>query len=416
MQNPAGENKTKQSQATHSQVTQNLAIENHPTGNHAWADFELENRAPAHQETAVWFSEHEGKIFDSLVIGAGQAGLSAAFELQRQKIDFVVLDANSGPGGAWQHRWDSLTMNDVHGVADLPKSHAPAVSDAESNRVIPQYFGEYEAQNHLPVLHGVQVLSVKNQPVEEGSDSLELLSVSTPFGSLLTRTLVNATGTWTRPFIPHVAGMENFQGEQFHTSNYPGPAHLAGKRVVVVGGGASAVQFIGELARASELIWVTRREPQWIEGAFDGLKAVEWVEERAVQGSAPASVVSSTGLFLRPQEQYAASTGIYQQRKPMFDALEEHGVRWADGSFESADAIIWATGFRPATKHLSPLHLHSEHGGVALVRIPGDVQGATTAAADPRVQLVGYGPSASTIGARHAARQAARAVKKIVNP
>lgn len=78
----------------------------------------------------------------------------------------------------------------------------------------------------------------------------------------------------------------------------------------------------------------------------------------------------------------------------MFAAIEPSGVRWRDGEVEPADVILWATGFRPAVSHLASLHLRSESGGVAL--------DGTTAAADPRVQLVGYGPSASTIGANRA--------------
>ena len=59
-------------------------------------------------------------IHDSLVIGAGQGGLASSYALKRRGIEHVVLDRDSGPGGAWQHRWDALTMDDVHGVADLP--------------------------------------------------------------------------------------------------------------------------------------------------------------------------------------------------------------------------------------------------------------------------------------------------------
>jgi NAD(P)H-nitrite reductase large subunit len=87
----------------------------------------------------------------------------------------------------------------------------------------------------------------------------------------------------------------------------------------------------------------------------------------------------------------------------MFADIEPEGVRWDDGSFEPADVILWATGFRPAVDHLAPLHLRSERGGIQL--------DGTTAVADPRVQLVGYGPSASTIGANRAGRVAARNVR-----
>ena len=81
---------------------------------------------------------------------------------------------------------------------------------------------------------------------------------------------------------------------------------------------------------------------------------------------------------------------------------------------ERADAILWATGFRSAIDHLGPLGLRGPEGGIPLVRVPGNVQAATTAARDPRVHLGGYGPSASTIGASRAARRAALEVAEQV--
>ena len=221
-----------------------------------------------------------------------------------------------------------------------------------------------------------------------------------------TRTLVNATGTWTSPFIPHYPGMATFGGEQLHASSYPGAAAFAGKRVLVVGGGASAVQLLGEIALETDTLWVTRRPPVWRTGDFDpeaGRAAVALVEERVRRGLPPASVVSVTGLALREQEREAERRGAYD-RRPMFERIEPDGVRWPDGTFEPVDVILWATGFRPAIAHLGPLHLRSRHGGIQL--------DGTTAVADPRVQLVGYGPSASTIGANRAGRAAAVAVRR----
>lgn len=344
------------------------------------------------------------RILDSVVIGAGQGGLASSYHLRQRGVDHVVLDGNAAPGGAWQHRWDSLTMEDVHGVADLPRSTAPPRSDRPARDVVPAYFADYERRHGLPVVRPVRVDRVE-------SDG-ELLVVHARDREWRTRTLVNATGTWTRPFVPFYPGIAAFGGEQFHTAHYPGVEHFRGQRVVVVGGGASAVQFLGELAPVADTIWVTRRPPVWRTDDFDpqaGLAAVTLVEERVRRGLPPASVVSVTGLALRPQEQRAADLGAYE-RRPMFDAIEPDGVRWADGSFERVDAILWATGFRAAVDHLAPLGLRSPAGGIQLVQVPGNVQGATTAARDARVQLVGYGPSASTIGASRAGRAAASAV------
>ncbi|GAB3770281.1 thioredoxin reductase [Nocardioides ginsengisegetis] len=337
-------------------------------------------------------------VLDSVVIGAGQAGLSSSYHLQRLGISHVVLDSDPAPGGAWQHRWDSLTMRDVHGVAALPDSGSPGLSERRANVVVPAYFSDYERKHALPVLRPVRVDRV--------TDDAGVLVVHAGDRAWTTHTLVNATGTWSHPFVPRYPGMETFAGEQLHTAGYRGAERFRGRRVVVVGGGASAVQFLGELAPVTETIWVTRREPVWRTDDFTpdaGRRAVALVEERVRRGLPPASVVSVTGLALREQERAAELLGAYA-RRPMFSAVEPGGVRWADGSFEPADVILWATGFRPAIGHLAPLHLRSPQGGVQL--------DGTTAVADRRVQLVGYGPSASTIGANRAGRTAARGVAR----
>ena len=343
------------------------------------------------------------EVLDSVVIGAGQAGLSASYHLRRRGIDHVVLDADETPGGAWQHRWDSLSMRDVHGVAALPDSAAPPADEGRANVVVPGYFGAYERAHRLPVLRPVRVDRVES--LTPGG----LLVVHAGERTWTTRTLVNATGTWTRPHVPYYPGIDDFRGEQLHTVSYPGPDHFRGRRVVVVGGGASAVQLLGEISPvAAATRWVTRRPPVWRSDDFTpdaGRAAVALVEERVRRGLPPRSVVSVTGLALREQEREAERLGAYE-RHPMFARLEADGVRMPDGELWPADVVLWATGFRPAVAHLAPLHLRSPHGGIQLDRA------GTTAVADPRVQLVGYGPSASTIGANRAGRSAARGVAR----
>jgi len=337
-------------------------------------------------------------VLDSVVIGAGQAGLSTSYHLTRRGVRHVVLDADDAPGGAWQHRWDSLTMRDVHGVAALPDADPLTEDDGRANEVVPAYFADYERDHGLPVERPVRV----DEVIDTGHDLLEVRAGGRRWHS---RTVVNATGTWSQPFVPAYPGMDRFRGRQLHTHEYAGPEAFRGRRVVVVGGGASGVQLLGEIAPVADAtLWVTRREPVWRTDDFTpevGRAAVALVEERVRRGLPPASVVSVTGLALREQEREAERLGAYQ-RHPMFTAVEPDGVRMPDGSLWPADVILWATGFRPAVAHLAPLRLRSPHGGIQL--------DGTTAVANPRVQLVGYGPSASTIGANRAGRVAARGV------
>jgi cation diffusion facilitator CzcD-associated flavoprotein CzcO len=294
---------------------------------------------------------------ETVVVGAGQAGLSSAHHLLRRGLapfdQVVVLDADARAGGAWQHRWDSLTMSDVHGVAGLPGLDAPSGA-GRANEVVPAYFADYEQRFAIPVLRPVHVSSVTALP----DGKLEVRSTA---GTWRTRTLVNATGTWTRPFVPHYPGAGSFAGRQLHTATYPGAGDLGGGHVVVIGGGLSAVQLLAEVSEVAGTTW--------------------------------------------EQESAAAARGVYE-RLPMFSRVEPDGVRWADGRFQQADVLLWATGFRAALDHLAPLGLREPGGGIAM--------DGTTVVRDPRVQLVGYGPSASTIGANRAGRTAAASALRVL--
>ncbi|AIM39254.1 hypothetical protein KO02_23110 [Sphingobacterium sp. ML3W] len=87
----------------------------------------------------------------------------------------------------------------------------------------------------------------------------------------------------------------------------------------------------------------------------------------------------------------------------MFDEIIERGVSWKDGKTLDADVIFWNTGFRHSLDHLAPLSLINDKGGIEMT---GRL--ATQVTKDPRIHLIGYGPSASTIGANRAGGAAAR--------
>ncbi|MFD9839253.1 NAD(P)-binding domain-containing protein [[Kitasatospora] papulosa] len=346
---------------------------------------------------------------DVVVIGAGQAGLSAAYHLRRIGLlpgeNFVVLDHAPRPGGAWQFRWPSLTYGKVHGMHSLPGMELTgADDDRPSSEVIGAYLEAYERRFDLQVHRPVEVSAVR-----EGQEGR--LLVETSEGTYTSRALISATGTWDRPFWPRYPGQETFRGRQLHTADYPGPEEFAGLKVVVVGGGASGTQHLMEIAEvAAETYWVTRRPPVFREGPFgmeQGRAAVAMVEERVRRGLPPQSVVSVTGLPLNDAVRRAREQGVLD-RLPMFERITPDGVAWADGRSVDADVILWATGFRAAVDHLAPLRLREPGGGIRVED--------TRAVRDGRVHLVGYGPSASTIGANRAGRAAARSVSRLLDP
>jgi thioredoxin reductase len=342
---------------------------------------------------------------DIVVIGAGQAGLSSAYHLKRRALvpnrEFVVLDQSPQPGGAWQFRWPSLKLSTVNRIHDLPGMRFSEVVDTDATEVeasvaVPQYYAAYEKAFSLPVYRPVKVIVV--------CDRGERLRVETDRGDVSARGLINATGTWETPYIPEYPGKDRFMGRQLHTRDYRTAEEFAGKHVIIVGGGISAIQLLDEISRVTTTTWVTRRPPEFRAGPFteeQGRAAVALVEDRVRRGLPPQSVVSVTGLPLTPAIEAMQARGVLK-RLPMFSEILEDGVRWPDGTVLHADVILWCTGFRSSLDHLAPLMLREAGGGITMT---GRL--ATQVAKDPRIHLVGYGPSAPTIGANRAGSAAA---------
>ena len=261
---------------------------------------------------------------------------------------------------------------------------------------MPRYYAAYEKAFELPVYRPVKVTVV--------CDRGDRLNVETDRFDLSARGIINATGTWETPHIPEYPGADVFAGRQLHTKDYRTADEFAGKHVVIVGAGISAIQLLDEISLVTKTTWVSRRPPEFRAGPFDeaaGRAAVAIVEDRVRRGLPPSSVVSVTGLPMTPRIEAMRARGALE-RKPMFSEITEHGVRWDDGTEMEADVILWCTGFRSSLDHLAPLMLREPNGGIVMT---GRL--ATQVAKDPRIHLVGYGPSSSTIGANRAGGAAA---------
>jgi len=344
------------------------------------------------------------------VIGAGQAGLSAAYHLKKRGLktgpDFIVLDEAPRAGGAWQFRWPSLTLSTVNRIHDLPGMAFDEALDTRETEVqasvaVPHYYETYEKKFGLRVYRPVKVEKVYRRR--------DRFYIDTPGALFSASGIINATGTWENPYIPEYPGAGLFRGEQLHTRDFRSADYFKGKHVVVVGAGISAIQLLDQISKVTTTTWVTRRVPEFREGPFDdvaGHQAVALVEERVRQGLPPLSVVSVTGLPVTPAVLDMEKRGVLQ-RFPMFSEITATGVKWPDGREEKADVILWNTGFKSALAHLDPVLPREEGGGIIM-----DGTLATRVAKEHRIHLVGYGPSASTIGANRAGGAAVRELMK----
>lgn len=351
-------------------------------------------------------SPHVAFRTDVLVVGAGQGGLSAAYHLRQLGLEIgrgvTILDANAAAGGAWQHRWPSLTLDTVNRLHDLPgfgfvEAIGPAAGAVEAAVAVPLYYSRYEAHFGLNVRRPVTVSRVEPHG--------ERLLAITSIGRFSVRGMISATGTWDHPNIPDYPGRLSFTGLQIHTRDYRSAEAFRGQRVAIIGGGISAIQLLDEISRVTETIWITRRPPLFREGPFGeeaGRQAVALVDARVRQGLPPLSVVSVTGLPRSPLVQSLEARGLLNPL-PIFSEITPRGLRWADGSEREVDVILWCTGFRAALDHLAPLGIIEPGGGIVM---GGRL--ATRVEKEPRLHLIGYGPSASTIGANRAGAAAAR--------
>ncbi|MCX4919861.1 ArsO family NAD(P)H-dependent flavin-containing monooxygenase [Streptomyces sp. NBC_00687] len=349
-------------------------------------------------------------LVDVVVIGGGQAGLASGYHLRRRGLDFTVLDADPAPGGSWQHMWDSLHLFSPAEHSSLPGRLMPAQAGEtypDAGHVI-DYLADYEKRYDLPVQHGTRVDAVRRDG--------ERLLVEADTATWQARAVISATGTWSRPFLPAVPGRRTFAGRQLHTVNYRAPADFTGQRVVVVGGGNSGAQIAADLALDGqvEVTWVTQRPPRFLADDIDGraLFDVATARRRALDdGRDDTGGVGSLGDIVAVPPVRADRDAGLLTAKPMFSQLSADGVRWADGCRESADAVIWCTGFRPALSHLAPLQLRGTSGHIATE--------GTRAVGEPRLHLLGYGDwtgpaSATLIGVGRLARDAARNIAELL--
>ncbi|MEV1170475.1 FAD-dependent oxidoreductase, partial [Nonomuraea sp. NPDC049784] len=204
------------------------------------------------------------RLADVVVIGAGQAGLAAGYHLRRAGVDFVVLDAQQAPGGAWQHMWPSLRLFSPAQYSSLPGRMMPVPADGrypDAAHVV-AYLADYEQRYRLPIVRPAAVRAVRRAG--------DRLAVDSGAGTWHARIVVSATGTWWRPYVPHCPGIRGFRGEQLHTAGYRGPEPFHGRRVLVVGGGNSAAQILAELSRVARTTWATLRPPRLLPDEIDG--------------------------------------------------------------------------------------------------------------------------------------------------
>jgi len=201
-----------------------------------------------------------------LVIGAGMSGLCSAIKLKQAGVAFTILEKNADVGGTWLE-------NNYPGCGVDTPSHLYSFSFARRSTwdgyfarrdQLAGYFEELalEHELHDDIEFDTEVLSARwdahagcwHVQVRRGDGARETLSATV---------LMSAVGHFNRPSIPPIEGLETFAGPCMHTARWDKDVQLEGKRVVVVGSGASAMQIVPAVAGVAEKLTVIQRSRQW---------------------------------------------------------------------------------------------------------------------------------------------------------
>ena len=297
-------------------------------------------------------------LYDTLVIGAGQAGLATGYWLKHTGLSFALLEAGNRPTGSWPHYYDSLTLFSPARYSSLPGMPFPGDPDHYPGRdEVTRYLSTYAQRFHLPIMLERRVERV----FTEGTQFQVITAGGERYQA---RSMIAATGSFHQPYLPTFRGQDTFQGQLLHAATYHSPEAFRNQRVVVVGAGNSAVQIAVELARLARVTLSSRNpinfRPQriggrdvhfwaWLTG-LDRLPLGTWWQRHAT------TAVLDTGRY-----QQAFRDSLLDQRA-LLQAFTADGVVWDDGSHEPVESVIFATGYRPGLDYLQELGAVDEDG------------------------------------------------------
>lgn len=255
------------------------------------------------------------------VIGAGPLGIQTAYELKQQGFEnFRVYEAASAPGGTWHnHSYPGLACDVwAHSYtfswARNPDWSASFVERAEIEAYLQGAAAEAGLLSYMRFQHRVD-------RAEYRGDGRWQLS----FGNgeqTEAEAVINCMGNQFTPLFPSVPGMDSFQGPSWHSTHWNHDVDLRGKRVVIVGSAAAAVQVVPEVAKLAEQLTVLQRSPNWIMprgrkpySAFTRrcLRAMPWLNEAliAMQGFLMNLVLDATTLGHKRMEQFESVARKY---------------------------------------------------------------------------------------------------------
>jgi cation diffusion facilitator CzcD-associated flavoprotein CzcO len=384
-----------------------------------------------------------------IIVGAGFGGIAAAIDLRRHGFDQItILEAAPALGGTWY-------FNTYPGSAcDVP-SHLYSFSFEQRrdwSRLCSPQSEILEYLAGVAIEHGITPLIRFSERVDECrfDDSTSSWQLRTESGSRYEADVVLiAVGQLNQPAVPPLPGRERFAGHSFHSARWDHDYELRGKRVAVIGNGASAVQFVPQIAGGAAQLTVFQRTanwmmprknhvyPRWLRAAVDHVPGLQWLRRQwvfyytesltlAIRHPRTVGRVLAlrSALFMRSQlpdpelRAQAWPDYTFGCKRVLFSShylptlalpnvelvtdaiteITETGPRTADGRVHDVDCIIWSTGFK-VTDFVAPMRVIGA-AGVELADAWRDGAHAHLGMAVPGFPSLFflYGPNTNTSG------------------
>ncbi|MGZ6869846.1 MAG: flavin-containing monooxygenase, partial [Frankiaceae bacterium] len=287
---------------------------------------------------------------DTVVVGAGQAGLSAGYHLAKKRRPFVILDAGARVGDAWRNRWDSLLLFTPARFNGLPGMRFPASGGTFLTKdQMADFLESYASRFELPVHNGVQVTRLSRDG--------ETFLLSTGAGQIRASNIVVAMANHQAPWIPSFASELDAGIVQLHSKDYRNPAQLRDGPVLLVGAGNSGADIAME---------VVRDHPAWLAGKETGavpfriepflarnglIRVVRFVGHHVLTVRTPLGrklrprLVKTAAPLVRVKPRDLVAAGV--QRVGRVTGVRDGLPVLEDGRVIQPANVIWCTGFRP---------------------------------------------------------------------
>lgn len=286
--------------------------------------------------------------YDTIVVGAGQAGLAAGYYLARSGLRFAILDSNHEIGAAWERRWETLRLFTPARYNALPGLDFPGAPYALPGKSeVAAYLRRYARTFSLPVRHGVTVTAL-----HRNGDGF--VATTSDGRSLTAGSVIVATGANQRPHIPAFASSISPAVVQMHSSDYRTSAQVPEGKVLVVGAGNSGAQIALELAGANRTVLLSGRDTGSLPRRVLGRDIYDWLWPTIMR----PSVDSALGRRLMRGRLFAGDPLIGMAPQALqraglsrvgrtLSALDGFPLLEAYGVARDIRAIVWCTGFRP---------------------------------------------------------------------